>query len=238
MYDQNSQEIFDIMFENQTVTFSEALQHLNLAASQHGNSSFWQPGSTYKPFRITENETYLCRFPDVNGKRANVSRELSAEEVSTILERGERLLDELYEQVLYKRNGYFLNLVYYGRNILQAPAELALSLYDHLGFFPFFNKPEQMSEFYYMLGRWSNKSVDGGSRQLSQLMPMLGPVKTDPHAPTGPLHTHSKFYIQQVLKNGSICDLNGKPRQTTIRVRLSWLMTVPLWQHCSFDNVG
>lgn len=221
------------MFENQTVSVSEALHRSQLDILQHVNhSSFWQSGATYKPFRVTSNETHLCRFPVKYFKDTsrNSSSELSANETSEILARGLKRLDSLYDEVPRIQDNYFLNLFYYGRNILQAPAAEALYMIKHTERFPFYAKADSLRQDYYMLGRWFNGSSLEENVQNSQLMPYLGSASSHLNAPSGPLNRNSKFYIQQVWTNGTICDLNGVPRQTTVRVRtITILMTVLLW---------
>lgn len=236
-YEVLAQESYDIMFENHTVSYSEAFNQLQQDGLQYDNSSFWQPGATYKPFRVTSNETHICRFPikDVN---KNLSSELSTAEASEILARGLNRLDSLYDEVPWIQNNYFLNMFFYGRNILQAPAAEAFYIYEQIDRFPYFSKPETLRKNYYMLGRWPNGSTLEENIQNSQLMPLLGSATSDPNTPSGPLTHNSKFFIQQVWKNGSICNLNGIPRQTTVRVSAKRaLITVLLWQYYNYKNV-
>lgn len=236
-----SQDVYDILLENYTVTYSEALHRSSLGMPEQANgSSFWQLGASYKPFRITSNETHLCRFPisTIEHKKLNSSKELSTQETHEILARGLKLLDTLYEEVPRIQDNFFMNLFYYGKNILQAPAAEALYVYENIKRFPFFTNPEGLRQDYYMLGKWSNQSNLEGNVQQSQLMPILGPANSDPNAPSGPLTHNSKFYIQQVWENGTICDLNGIPRKTTVRVRTGMtLIAVLLWRCDSYDDV-
>ena len=73
---------------------------------------------------------------------------------------------------------------------------------------------EQLPEGYYLLGMWNS-----GVGVTSQIAPYYDVPSADLEEEIMAPKTDDALYIKQVWQDGTICDLNGLPRMTTVKVR-------------------
>jgi len=227
-------DFFDMNFDkvkNITVPKTVAMQLLNLVPGddwkQAPNTSDEFPPFTkeasYGFFRPSELESYICRFPTVseleNSKTSKSHWPMSLETKHSILSRGLVLLEDLKKHQPFIQSGYFAEIFRYGKDILQVPYDQFMKNVM-LG-----NEADDNDKEYnkniYVLGRWienlSHPADD--SKNTSILLPLLG---VSPSAFISPgrdlVYENETVYIQQIWQDGTICDLNGEPRSTIVRV--------------------
>lgn len=207
-----------IRFQNRTVPRTEALQWLGelpgTPALTSPDYADWDGEAKFNVYRITEAETYLCRVPLFDNTLVSEApddrRMLSSSETDRILTRGLELLKNLTDRPLNIEFGYFSHVLRYQKYILQFPR----NDWNDNNVVAKVEGGEQLPEGYYLLGLW-NSDV----RVTSQIAPYYDVPSADLEEEIMAPRTDDALYIQQVWQNGTICDLNGLPRVTTVKVR-------------------
>ncbi|KOS15879.1 hypothetical protein Malapachy_3064 [Malassezia pachydermatis] len=142
---------------------------------------------------------------------------LTQADADAILQRGLTILDTLSDFEIRHRIGYFSHILRYGKHFLQMPNYI-LEYRESSGLSaPLFDDASNIPKDHYFLGRWPKSKGMESNPQNSILVPMLAKPSTETHDGNDDLYSSDVFYIQQIWADGTICDLNEKPRTTTIK---------------------
>ena len=205
---------YAVHFSNETIPITEALQLLEdqKTHSQDVSPTTWHTNGKFQMYRITDSEAYVCIIPLVKpeaGAEQN-KRVLPDSEADAILSRGLSLLSKLQGKELQYLHSYFSHVLRYGYHILQYPF---MDMLDNDGV-PKVDNRDTLPEGYYLMGVW-----DSAEQIRNQLVPLYDMPSADLDDDVAPPYEGNAFYIQQIWNGGTICDLNGLPRTTTVKVR-------------------
>ena len=126
-----------------------------------------------------------------------------------MLSRGLSLLAKLRGKELQNIQSYFSHVLRYGNHILQYPL---MAMLDNDGV-PEVDNRDTLPEGYYLMGVWD--SLEGIKNEL---VPLYNTPSADLDDDVAPPYEDNAFFIQQVWNGGTVCDLNGLPRTTTVKV--------------------
>ena len=205
--------VFSIHFSNETIPITEALQLLDdkKPYSQDASLQAAHTDGKFQMYRITDTEAYVCHIPLVKsdvGAEQN-KRVLPNKETDAILSRGLSLLAKLRGKELQNIQSYFSHVLRYGNHILQYPL---MAMLDNDGV-PEVDNRDTLPEGYYLMGVWD--SLEGIKNEL---VPLYNTPSADLDDDVAPPYEGNAFFIQQVWNGGTVCDLNGLPRTTTVKV--------------------
>ena len=205
--------VFSIHFSNETIPITEALQLLDdkKPYSQDASLQAAHTDGKFQMYRITDTEAYVCHIPLVksDGGAEQNKRVLPNKETDAILSRGLSLLAKLRGKELQNIQSYFSHVLRYGNHILQYPL---MAMLDNDGV-PEVDNRDTLPEGYYLMGVWD--SLEGIKNEL---VPLYNTPSADLDDDVAPPYEDNAFFIQQVWNGGTVCDLNGLPRTTTVKV--------------------
>lgn len=216
-----------VHFSNETIPITEALQLLGdqKPHTQDSSPTTWHTNGKFQMYRITDSEAYVCKIPLVksDAEAEQNKRVLPDHETDAILSRGLSLLTKLRGEELQNIHSYFSHVLRYGYHILQYPF---MDMLDHDGV-PKVDNRDTLPEGYYLMGIW-----DSEEGVKNQLVPLYDTPSADLDDDVALPYEGHAFYIQQIWNGGTVCDLNGLPRTTTVKVR-----TIALTPSITVDQI-
>lgn len=229
---------YDVLFEkNRTITQSDSLRLLRGEYDEDAElvkpegafknmTLTWGDEADYELYRITPRECYLCRYPPAHVTEGTAQKHqrlpLTPYEQNEILGHALYLLQQQRGLCIEYMNGYFGYRFCYDYELRQVPATklMEASLVKGLASLG----PEDPENNVYIMGKWSEDlgrtpeldATTDKSAHPSSLRPVgSSSIKKDEET----LYSDQNLYLEQKWTDGTICDLNGLPRTTLVRVR-------------------
>lgn len=226
---------YDVRFEkNLTIPKSDALKLLRgeyeaepelvKVEEAHGNMTLtWGDKTDYELYRITSNECYLCRYPpkhlieEVELKRR--LEPLTQSEKQEILTQGLEVFEKQRALCINHIRGYFAYQFCYNFQLRQLPAE---KHWENLKTSSVSWGPADPVNNVYILGQWDEKhgrvpeSMSTEEQEPKSALRPINPSSIENKGQT--LYPDQSVYIEQTWGDGTVCDLNGLPRTTRVRV--------------------
>lgn len=241
---------YDVLFEkNRTITRSDSLRLLRGEFDEQAEvvkpegafknmTLTWGDAAEYELYRITPRECYLCRYPPAHFTENTAQKQqrlpLTPHERNEILGHALYLLQQQRGLCIEYMNGYFGYRFCYDHELRQVPATrlMEASLMKRLAMLG----PEDPENNVYIMGKWSEHlghmpeqdAPADKSASPSSLRPVgSSNVKSEEQT----LYSDQNLFLEQKWTDGTICDLNGLPRTTLVRVRLqAYTVFLPLRQ--------